>query len=319
MLKNASLLAISTLLACLTVEGGLRVRGYAPLALVPGSDRSWARPDPVLGWVNGAGRFASSEAGNADMNFDSAGRRATPAAPAGAPRVDIAGDSITQGYGVSDPETYVWRIAELRPGLAFANLGVGGFGTYQSLLVMEGRAADPPALYVYGFFGDHRFRNVAHLAWIRALRDSRGRNVVPPHVTPSGAGLARHAGRAVEPWPLETASALVTELHRAWMRLVFRARSGQADEALRRLLAAMRATAAAQRAGFLVLLLADAPEWLPAFLAAQGIAAADCRAPEFERDPALRAGGTGHPTGARHAAWAKCLAPALDEALAQRK
>jgi ATP-binding cassette subfamily C exporter for protease/lipase len=38
-----------------------------------------------------------------------------------------------------------------------------------------------------------------------------------------------------------------------------------------------------------------------------------------ERDPALRVGGVGHPTGARHAAWTECLAPALDAALAQRE
>lgn len=81
----------------------------------------------------------------------------------------------------------------------------------------------------------------------------------------------------------------------------------------------MRQTARGQRAGFLVLLLADAPDWLPGFLTAQGIATADCREPEFERDPALRVGGVGHPTGARHAAWAECLAPALDAALAQRE
>lgn len=319
MLKNAFLFAISTLLACLTVEAGLRILGYTPLTLLESTDRGWSRPDPALGWVNRAGRFASSEAGNAEMNFDSAGRRATPPGAAGAPRIDMIGDSITQGYGVTDPETFVWRLAAARPDLSFVNLGVGGYGTHQSLLVMEGRGTDPPALYVYGFFGDHRFRNVAHLTWIRALRDAEGRNVVPPHVTLAGERLARHPGGAVEPWPLETASALVKELHRAWMRLVFRARSDQSDAALRALLIEMRDTARAQNAGFLMLLLADAPGWLPEFLRTQAIASADCRVPEFERDPSLRVGGVGHPTGARHAAWAECLAPALDAALAQRK
>lgn len=312
MLKNAILLALSTLLAVLTLELGLRATGHAPLTLVPAAEGGWSRPDPAFGWANRAGLFRSSEAGNAEMNFDAAGRRATPPGPAGAPRVDVVGDSITQGYGVTDRETYVWRLAEARPDLAFVNLGVGGYGTHQSRLVMESRKADPPALFVYGFFGDHRFRNVAHLGWVRALRDAAGRNVVPPHVTLAGERLVRHAGGAIEPWPLETASALATELHRAWLRLVFRARQDQADAALRALLLEMRETAGAQRAGFLVLLLADAPDWLPAFLAAQGIAAADCRVPEFERDPALRVGGVGHPTGARHAAWAACLAPALD-------
>ncbi|MFM7345439.1 MAG: hypothetical protein ACKO1J_08765 [Tagaea sp.] len=312
-------MAVSTLLALLTVEGGLRLTGHTPAPPPVSAGGAWSRPDPAFGWVNRAGQFASSEAGNAAMNFDAAGRRATPPAPAGAPRLDMVGDSITQGYGVTDGETYVWRLAEARPDLGFVNLGVGGYGTFQSLLAMEGHKADPPALYVDGFFGDHRFRNVAHLAWVRALRDAAGRNVVPPHVTFAADRLARHAGATIEPWPLETASALVHELHRAWLRLVFHARADQADAALRALLLEMRATAADQRAGLVVLLLADAPDWLSGFLAAQGISTADCRAPEFERDPALRIGGIGHPTGARHAAWAACLAPALDAALPQRK
>jgi hypothetical protein len=319
MLKNALLLAISLLVSILSIEAGLRMTGRAPLAPAPAAGAAWPRPHPEFGWVNRAGRFESSEAGRAEMNFDPLGRRVVPPGQAGAPRVEIVGDSITQGYGVTDRETYVWRLAERRPDLSFTNLGVGGYGTYQTLLVMESRKADPPALYVYGFFGDHRFRDVAHLSWIRALRNADGHNVVPPHVTLSGEALTRHRGWPVEPWPLETSSALVTELHRAWMRLVFRGRSDQSDAVSRALLTRMRATAQAQRAGFLVLLLADAPAWLPAFLAAQGIATADCRAPEFERDPALRVGGVGHPTGARHAAWAECLAPALDAALAQRE
>ncbi|MCM0021527.1 MAG: hypothetical protein NBV67_16165, partial [Tagaea sp.] len=194
MLKNAILLTISTLLACLTVEAGLRLIGYTPLVLSKSTDHRWSQPDAALGWTNRAGRFASSEAGNAEMNFDAAGQRDVPPGPAQARRVDIVGDSITQGYGVVDSDTYVWRLAELRPDLAFTNLGVGGYGTYQSLLVMESRAADPPALYVYGFFGDHRFRNVAHLGWVRALRDANGRNVVPPHVTRAGERIVRHAG-----------------------------------------------------------------------------------------------------------------------------
>jgi hypothetical protein len=319
MLKNAILAGFSILLGLLAGEGALRLTGAVPAVSVAQTGGSWSQPHPHFGWVNRPGNFASSEAGNAVLTFDAAGRRATPPGLPGAPRVDVVGDSITQGYGVADSETYVRRLADARPDLGFVNLGVGGYGTYQSLLVMESRAADPPALFVYGFFGDHRFRNVAPLGWIRALRDAEGRNVVPPHVTVDAGRLARHAGGPIEPWPLARVSALVNELQRAWLRLIFRGREDRARPALEKLLIEMDARAAAQRAGFLVLLLADAPDWLAPFLAQRGIAHADCRTPEFERDPAWRVGGVGHPTGARHALWAACLAPALDAALAQRK
>ncbi|MCA3247685.1 MAG: hypothetical protein ING29_14520 [Azospirillum sp.] len=65
----------------------------------------------------------------------------------------------------------------------------------------------------------------------------------------------------------------------------------------------------------MVLLLADAPEFLPTYLAKENFIVADCREPEFETDPKLRVGGWGHPTAARHALWAECLAPVVDAAL----
>jgi hypothetical protein len=316
--KNALLLTLSLALSLLVGEAMLRVAGYAPNPFATRADTGWSVPDPELGWKNGSGTFASSEAGNAAMNFGPDGRRrARPDAAPRAPRVDLLGDSITQGYGVTDPETYAWRLGESMPGPEFENLGVGGYGTYQSLLVMERRLSPPPALFVYGFFGDHQYRNVAHLTWVRALRDAAGRNIVPPHVTVEDGRLVRHPGRTEAAWPLEARSAIVTELHRAWMRFVFRGRRDQTRPALERLLAEMDATAKAAGARFLVLLLADAPDWLVPYLAARRIAVADCREPEFERDPSLRVGGTGHPTGARHALWAACLAPAVETALRQ--
>ncbi len=317
-MKNTLLLTLSVGLSLLAGEGMLRVAGYAPNPFAARADAGWSVPDPDLGWKNGSGTFASSEAGNAAMNFGPEGRRLSRPDPAPrTPRVDLLGDSITQGYGVTDGDTYAWRLGTLLPGAGFENLGVGGYGTYQSLRVMERRLSPPPALFVYAFFGDHQYRNVAHLTWVRALRDAAGRNIVPPHVTVEDGRLVRHAGRTEPAWPLEAHSAIVTELHRAWMRFVFRGRRDLTRPALELLLAEMDATAKSAGSRFLVLLLADAPDWLAPYLAGRGIATADCREPEFERDPSLRVGGTGHPTGARHAMWAACLAPAVETALGQ--
>ncbi len=318
-MKNALLLTISLVLSLLAGESLVRLAGYAPNAFAPPAGGKWSEPDPLLGWRNRAGIFASSEAGNVPMTFWPDRRRASRVDPTtGRPRVDMVGDSITQGYGVADAETFVWRLGMHLPDISFENLGVGGYGTYQSLLVQQARAAEPPALTVYGFFGDHQYRNVAFLTWVRALRDPEGRYVVPPHVTVSGGALVRHEGRIEAAWPLESRSAIVTELHRAWQRFEFRGRRDHARPAVELLLGEMAATAKRAGSSFLVLLLADAPGWLIPALTAQGIAYADCREPEFERDPSLRIGGVGHPTAARHAAWAACLAPFVETALRQR-
>lgn len=318
-MKNGLLLSISLAVSLIAGESLVRLAGYSPNRFEPPAGGGWSERDATLGWRNRPGVFESSEAGNVPMTFGPDRQRASAARRASrTPRVDMLGDSITQGYGVADNETYVWRLGELLPGMSFENLGVGGYGTYQSLLVQQMRAGDPPHLTVYGFFGDHRFRNVAHLTWIRALRDAEGRNIVPPHVTVADGVLVRHEGRIETAWPLERHSAIVTELHRAWQRFEFRGRRDHARAATELLLAEMAATAKNAGSAFLVLLLADAPDWLIPALAARGIAYADCREPEFERDPALRIGGVGHPTAARHAAWAACLAPSVETALRQR-
>ncbi|MBI1243532.1 MAG: hypothetical protein GC202_00870 [Alphaproteobacteria bacterium] len=319
-MKNALLFVVTLLLSLGAAEAALRIAGHAPTRFDPPAGGRWSEPDGHFGWRNRPGIFPSNEAGNVPMTFWPNRQRASrpdPVPPQGAPRVDVVGDSITQGYGVADSETYVWRLGEEMPGVDFENLGVGGYGTYQSLLVMEARAADPPKLTVYGFFGDHQYRNVAPLGWVRALRDPEGHNVVPPHVTPSTDGLVRHAGGAIPAWPLEMRLSLVTELHHAWERFVFRARGDMARPATERLVAAMADTAAKSGQKFLVMLLADAPDWLITELETRGIRYADCRKPEFERDPTLRLGGVGHPTAARHAAWAACLAPQVKAMLAQ--
>lgn len=316
-MKSALLSIVAVVFSLSMGEAMLRVAGFGPLATTAPVGGQWSEPDAQFGWLNRPGRFESSEAGNVAMNFGANRQRLSrpaDASPAG-PRIDIVGDSIAQGYGVADAETFAWRLGTLRPGWSVENLGVGGYGTYQSLLRLKARLADPPAAFVYGFFGDHQFRNVATLGWVTALRDAQGRNVVPPHATFADGRLAVHVGGPVLPWPLEHVSATVAQAHRAWLRFEFRGRRDMTRPATEALIAEMRDAAQSAGSRFLVLLLADAPDWLIPALDARKIAYADCRTPEFERDPALRVGGTGHPTAARHEAWAACLAPVLDALL----
>jgi hypothetical protein len=78
----------------------------------------------------------------------------------------------------------------------------------------------------------------------------------------------------------------------------------------------MAKTAAEAKATLVVLLLADASDWMVPVLQRYGIVVSDCRNPEFERDPTMRIGGVGHPTAARHAMWAECVAPIIARAAA---
>jgi len=313
------LLTVFSLLVSLAIgEAMLRASGYSPADFAARSANGWAVPDAEFGWTNRPGIVASNEAGNVAMTFWPNGQRASRSeALHGGPRVDFVGDSITQGYGVADSETVVWLLGEKLPALAFENLGVGGYGTYQSLLRMQARAGDPPRVFVYGLFGNHRERNVASLGWVRSLFDAQGRNLVPPHALVEDGRLVEYLGGPVEPWPLEMHSVIVTELKRAWLRFELRGRRDHVRPVMEALFAEMAKTAAEAKATLVVLLLADASDWMVPALQRNGIVVADCRNPEFERDPALRIGGVGHPTAARHAMWAECVAPFVARAAAR--
>ena len=69
----------------------------------------------------------------------------------------LVGCSFTMGWAVADDETWAWRLQELRPDVEVVNRGVGGYGTLQSLLLLEqllGRDGQRPARVLYGFI-DH--------------------------------------------------------------------------------------------------------------------------------------------------------------------
>jgi len=105
---------------------------------------AWASPDPGLGWMNKEGVFTAPETG-ASMTFWSFGRRATREDSAlseeGHTQVMVVGGGVTQGYGVTDAETFPALLTEQFPDYAFENFGTGGYSVDQAKTLGE-RAFD---------------------------------------------------------------------------------------------------------------------------------------------------------------------------------
>jgi hypothetical protein len=280
---------------------------------------TWARPDAHAGWINQAGEFISNEFGNARMTFWPDGRRAswTDKEKPASRTVYFIGGSYTQGYGVADTETYVYRLNAMYPDVMFHNFGVGGYGTYQSLLKLRelqqaatgGKHAD---LVIYGYIGDHERRNVATYSWVTALTDTTGRFLAPPHVTVANNALVEHRLEIIQTWPLETRSAFVTLLHEAMLRLRYMDRNTQSRTAANELFVEMNNVARMGGSPFLAVLLNNVEEGLIPFLESRGIAYLDCVNPDFEVDPLYQLGGDGHPSSLQHKLWSDCLAAYLD-------
>src|SRR5947207_8726652 len=99
-------------------------------------------PDPVLGWRPIPGRYDREPyvpGGRAiHVTFRPDGARDSGGDHrAGKPDVLLVGCSFTMGAAVSDDETWAARLQELRPDVEIVNRGLGGYGTFQSLLLLE--------------------------------------------------------------------------------------------------------------------------------------------------------------------------------------
>lgn len=288
-------------------------------------------PDAALGWRNKAGSVVwpgrGSDAGRPiSLSFWPGGRRATARVP-GPPRAEvvIVGCSYTQGWAVSDAETFAWQLQQRFPERSFANLGTAGYGTYQSALALERHFAvskAPVDLVVYGMIDHHEIRNVAPGGWIRRLATATAahRLAVPFATLGEDGSLERHVPEAYPDWFFDDELASVAFLEARLVDWRDGERAREARAVTEKLLVELRDGSSRRGAPLLVAILEARPETrrhYRAFLSAHGIASVDC-ASARSLDPAFLVPGYGHPGREIHAEWAACIGDALDPMLPPR-
>ena len=168
----------------------------------------------------------------------------------------LVGGSFTQGWELSDSETFAWRIQQQLPDVAVRNYGTGRYGTCQSLLLMERilPSIKGPAVVVYGFIGHHEDRNVAPADWIGILSEysHRGHVRLPFATWEDGRGLVRQRPAAYLELPLRTHLATVTAMEKIVMTVTAARRTKQKRRVTQEILMAMKRLCDNHRAGFLV-------------------------------------------------------------------
>ena len=320
-MRSLALGLFALLLSLALGEVVLRVAGYKPRSstAAPGGDApDWSTSDPALAWVNRPGIGHPDEPGRVPMTFWPDGERASSPEPkkSASRRVVLLGCSFTQGFGIADDETFAWDLNQAYPDVRFENWGVGGYGTYQSLLLLERLLREPgrtPDLVVYHFIGDHTKRNVAAYKWIKNLKSSTALYYEPPRVAVEDGALATHPAHAIDAWPLESHSAWVVVLHDVWLRWRLRDRDHQKLTATQLLLERMDREVREAGSRLVITLLDDMPADTREFLDRAKVPVIDCSQPTYKSDPAkYRVGGVGHPSGARNALWAECMHRELD-------
>ena len=322
---QAVAIVLGLLVAIALSELVLRAVGFRPWTYTgqDANEPTMHEPDPVLGWRAKKGSYTVPPyhpSGHAiQLTFLDDGRRRTSAKTSAAfdSELLLVGDSFTQGWAVSDSETYAWKLQETLPRRLVLNYGTAGYGTYQSLLVLERelpRLRQPVVLY--GFNEFHEPRNVAAASWLASLaRFARRSQVDVPFATLSpDRKLVRHLPERYPSVPYRESLALMAFLENTYMTVKTRSRVSEKRLVTKKLILEMDRISRAQGAKFAVVLLYlfDKPGYA-AFFDKNNITYIDCA---YEIKEEMKVRGEGHPNGEMHSLWARCISQALDRAFA---
>jgi hypothetical protein len=311
---------VSVVLALAAVEIVVRARRQKVGSHAPRPQPVMHKPDPVRGWRPMAGHYelgpyvAGGETVGVTIGADGA-RVSGTSVLGGRPPVVLVGCSFTMGWAVADDETWAWRLQARRPDLEVVNRGVAGYGTFQSLLVLEELLRDQgqrPARVFYGFI-DHSLRNVAAGVWLAMLAPTAGTVATPYCTLTANDRLERHPPQAYPSLPLHQYLASVTLLEQAWLQWRVDSRHLMALRVTELLVSEMAALCRAAGVPFsLVILTLDrrALHTYSTYAREQGIDIIDCNQ---RPGPGLYVPGEGHPNGVVHQRWGDCVAAALAE------
>jgi hypothetical protein len=311
-------LTIGVFTSAVVGEVIVRVRGHSPWrAITDGGRPVIHEADEVLGWRKKPGTYIMANftpgASPIEVTLLADGRRATgfDLTP-GRPIVALMGCSFTFGWGLTDRDTYAWKLQDRYPGAEIRNYGTIGYGTYQSLLALEQVFAGPerPSLVLFGFIQNHESRNIAGATYLGILarnssrHSSRDQVALPYCSLGPGGSLVKNPPLRYPEWPLRDYSALVAFLQSKYMSLATQSREAQKRAVTERLLVEMNGLCCRNGAEFAVIMLFGTDEGTSrykAFCEAEGIAFYDC---VYELTPDRQIRGEGHPNAVLNDLWA---------------
>ncbi|MBN1364367.1 MAG: hypothetical protein JW976_06135 [Syntrophaceae bacterium] len=282
--------------------------------------------DPVLGWKNKPGHYIypAYDGVGPDVRviFLKDGSRATSGnvlREKNGKNIILVGCSYTEGWAVSDQETFAWKLQKKFPHLNFYNYGTAGYSTYQSLLLLQRVIPffKKSTIVIYGFTVGHEDRNLARSDWlfIMSLVSQRGQ-VYLPYVTIDSEGtLIRHAPERSAMFPFRKQSALIAFSEMLYVRFKTRGRLEQRNQATLKLVMEMQKLVNSYGAMLIIVILDGTNEranFYQILLQKNGILCFDCRVPPT---PDLLVPGEGHPNDRLHSLWADCISSRLQRLL----
>ena len=178
MIKNFILLILSIVISVLLIEILLRLTDNDDRFLTLNSDEPIIyQENKEIGWIQKKGKYKfpkwSNDGYETNFTVDFDGSRYSQINNISNEMIIFLGGSLTQGWAVDNKESFVSLFQKQNPEYKIKNFAVGGYGTYQSLLMQErilGYKKNIKVI-VYGFIDHHELRNVAAGSWMY-LRNS---------------------------------------------------------------------------------------------------------------------------------------------------
>tara|TARA_Y100000590_G_C15578242_1_gene961322 strand:+ start:129 stop:1130 length:1002 start_codon:yes stop_codon:yes gene_type:complete len=234
--KKIITLFVATIISIVIAEVVLRIFGNKPWENIPSKDPEIYKSDSKLGWLAKKGNYIISPAHELgeefSLNIEEDGQRNTDQNNEKYNNeILIVGGSFTQGWGVSDEDTFSSKLQKKYEDFKVYNFGQGGYGSLQSLLLLEKQIQKikDPKLVIYGFIEHHEYRNVARGAWLRVLaKYSRRGHVSTPYASiGKNDELLIHSPISYINLPFREISSMITLIEKVYMKLVTKQRKKQ--------------------------------------------------------------------------------------------
>ena len=317
-LKNLLLVFLSLFFFLIIIEVILRLKGDMPRSSPDFTinEPLINIPDPKLGWVpkKGIHKFKpwSDKGKNTYLTINSDKSRFTGKVKENKKKIIFIGGSITQGWAVNDDETFSSLIQKKNNNYKVFNYGVGGYGGYQSLLMLEKiiKDKDEVELIIYGLIPHHEIRNVAAGSWMYLLNffSARGFISLPYGSIDKDNKLIKNPPIEYITLPFGTISSLIAKIEKRIMKVKSLFREKKQTDISLSIINEMNEISLKNNSKFILLILDDFHDErsmvYDLFLKKKNIPFIKCTLPKGQEYIVL---GDGHPNELSHKNISECI------------
>jgi len=313
---NTLILLTSIILSLVLVEIFLRILGHTTFkySTKPNNEPVTNVYNKDLGWRPKVGIFQFepwSNEGKLTTLTSSKNGRVDKIDNPELQRILFLGGSFTQGFAVNDNETFIFNLQEKFKNFNLENYGVGGYGTYQNLILLRKLISENKdiKMVIYGYVEHHDVRNIAQDSWLKMLFEYSKRGAVElPYVSLNQDQLEEHKSVKYQKLPLSESSALIHFIEKKLMYFFSYKRYKNRYVIRNKVIEEMNHITSKNNIDFINLFLHTSDSnkrKMINYFNEEGIQYADCNLKKFKSDMIVK--GEGHPNSKTHFNWSQCL------------